>query len=54
MYDIPDRTDIRRCIITEETIREGRVPLLLTKSAVDEGVDETNYQDWLAAQGETA
>ena len=23
MYDIPDRTDIRKCIITEETIRVG-------------------------------
>ena len=32
MYDIPDRTDIRKCIITEETIRSGRLPLLLTKT----------------------
>ena len=54
MYDIPDRTDIRKCIITEETIRSGRLPLLLTKAEVDEGVDETNYQDWLAERGETA
>ena len=36
MYDIPDRTDIRKCIITEETIRSGRLPLLLTKTEVDE------------------
>ncbi len=54
MYDIPDRTDIRKCIITEETIRSGRLPLLLTKADVDEGVDETNYEDWLAERGETA
>src|SRR5690348_12387577 len=54
MYDIPERTDVRKCIITEETIREGRVPLLLTKSDVDKGVDETNYEEWLAARGETA
>jgi ATP-dependent Clp protease ATP-binding subunit ClpX len=54
MYDIPQRADVRRCIITEETIRQGRAPLLLTKTAVDEGVDETNYEEWLAAQGETA
>ena len=54
MYDIPDRTDIRKCIITEETIRSGRLPLLLTKAEVDEGVDETNYQEWLAERGETA
>ena len=37
MYDIPERTDVRKCIITEETIREGRLPLLLTKTEVDEG-----------------
>ena len=24
MYDIPERTDVRKCIITEETIRERR------------------------------
>ena len=48
MYDIPERTDVRKCIITEETIRNGRLPLLLTKSDVDKGVDETNYEEWLA------
>ncbi|CAN5541077.1 ATP-dependent protease ATP-binding subunit ClpX [soil metagenome] len=47
MYDIPERTDVRRCIITEETIRTGRAPLLLTKAQVDRGVDETNYEELL-------
>ena len=54
MYDIPERTEIRKCIITEETIRDGRLPLLLTKTDVDGGVDETNYEGWLAERGETA
>ena len=54
MYDIPDRTEIRKCIITEETIRDGRPPLLLTKTEVDGGVDETNYAEWLATRGATA
>jgi ATP-dependent Clp protease ATP-binding subunit ClpX len=54
MYDIPERTDIRKCIITEETIREGRPPLLLTKVDLDKGVDETNYEEWLAERGESA
>jgi ATP-dependent Clp protease ATP-binding subunit ClpX len=54
MYDIPDRTEIRKCIITEETIRDGRPPLLLTKTEIEGGVDETNYAEWLAAQGATA
>src|SRR3990172_4417608 len=50
MYDIPERADVRKCIITEETIRSGRLPLLLTKSEVDKGVDETNYEEWLPAR----
>jgi ATP-dependent Clp protease ATP-binding subunit ClpX len=54
MYDIPERAEVRKCIITEETIRSGRLPLLLTKTEVEKGVDETNYEDWLAAEGATA
>jgi ATP-dependent Clp protease ATP-binding subunit ClpX len=54
MYDIPERTEVRKCIITEETIRSGRLPLLLTKTEVEEGVDETNYEEWLAERGESA
>ncbi len=54
MYDVPDHGEIRKCIITEETIREGRLPLLLTKTQVDEGFDETNYQKLLEERGQTA
>ena len=54
MYDIPERPEIRKCIITEETIRDRRTPLLLTKTDVDKGVDETNYEAWLAEQGASA
>lgn len=50
MYEIPDRTDVRKCIITEEVIRQGRAPLLLTKAHLEQGVDETNY-DELVEQG---
>jgi ATP-dependent Clp protease ATP-binding subunit ClpX len=54
MYDVPDHAEIRKCIITEETIRDGRLPLLLTKTQVDEGFDETNYQKLLQERGQTA
>jgi ATP-dependent Clp protease ATP-binding subunit ClpX len=54
MYDVPDHGEIRKCIITEETIREGRLPLLLTKSQVEEGVDETNYEKLLEERGQIA
>jgi ATP-dependent protease Clp ATPase subunit len=54
MFDIPERTEVRKCIITEDTIRNGRLPLLLTKTDVDSGVDENNYAEWLAERGESA
>jgi ATP-dependent Clp protease ATP-binding subunit ClpX len=54
MYDIPQRSDVRKCIITEETIRERRQPLLLTKAQIDQGVDETNYEEVLAERGASA
>jgi ATP-dependent Clp protease ATP-binding subunit ClpX len=54
MYDVPDHGEVRKCIITEETIREGRPPLLLTKSQVESGVDETNYDKLLEERGQTA
>jgi ATP-dependent Clp protease ATP-binding subunit ClpX len=47
MFDIPERTDVRKCIITEETIRTGRAPLLLTKAEIERGVDENNYGELL-------
>jgi ATP-dependent Clp protease ATP-binding subunit ClpX len=50
MFDIPERTDVRKCVITEEVIREGRTPLLLTKALLEQGVDESDYEG-LRAKG---
>jgi ATP-dependent Clp protease ATP-binding subunit ClpX len=54
MYDIPERTEVRKCIITEETIRDGRPPLLLTQAEVEKGVDETNYEELVAEREASA
>jgi ATP-dependent Clp protease ATP-binding subunit ClpX len=54
MFEIPERSDVRKCIITEETIRENRRPLLLTQAEVDRGVDETNYEEALAQESASA
>ncbi len=54
MYDIPERTEVRKCIITEETIRDGRPPLLLTEAEVENGLEETNPAEIAAARGESA
>ena len=42
---------MRKCIITEETIRHGRAPLLLTKAELDRGVDENNYSELIERPG---
>ncbi len=42
------------CVVRPETIRDRRLPLLLTKTEIDKGVDETNYEEWLAERGASA
>ena len=32
MYEIPSRNDVRRCIINADTIKNGKTPLLVTRS----------------------
>lgn len=34
MYDLPDRPDVRRCVVTEETISAGASPLMLTEREI--------------------
>jgi ATP-dependent protease Clp ATPase subunit len=32
MYDIPERTDVKKVVITGDTINHGKPPMLLTES----------------------
>jgi ATP-dependent Clp protease ATP-binding subunit ClpX len=32
MYEIPSRTDVKKCIVSGDTIRNRKRPLLLTRS----------------------
>jgi ATP-dependent protease Clp ATPase subunit len=32
MYEIPSRNDIRKCVISADTIRNGKQPQLLARS----------------------
>ena len=41
MFEIPARTDIRKCIVTADTITSGQRPLLLTASDADIFSDES-------------
>jgi ATP-dependent protease Clp ATPase subunit len=42
MYEIPSRRDIRKCVITADTIRNRTKPILLTQSELP--------VDWQTAQ----
>ena len=33
MYDLPSRADVRKCVITRETIEKGIDPTLVTEAA---------------------
>ena len=34
MYELPDRRDVRRCVVTEEAVTDGVSPLLLSESEI--------------------
>jgi ATP-dependent Clp protease ATP-binding subunit ClpX len=54
MYDIPERTEVRKCVITEETIRDGRPPLLLTEAEVEKGAEGAALAAIVVERGESA
>jgi ATP-dependent Clp protease ATP-binding subunit ClpX len=39
-FELPSRRDVRKCVVTRETIAEGRQPTLVTEAVADEA-DET-------------
>ena len=46
MYEIPSRIDVRKCIISKETIAHGQAPLLVTRSErVADLEDAAEYRD---------
>jgi ATP-dependent Clp protease ATP-binding subunit ClpX len=40
MYEIPSRTDVKKCVVSAETIRSRKRPLLLTRSGQNIDIDE--------------
>jgi ATP-dependent Clp protease ATP-binding subunit ClpX len=38
-FELPSRRDVRKCVVTKETIAEGRQPTLVTEAVSDETVD---------------
>jgi ATP-dependent Clp protease ATP-binding subunit ClpX len=46
MFEVPSRPDIKRCVITEQSILEGHEPLLLTEEPKRRvGAAEQDAQD---------
>jgi ATP-dependent Clp protease ATP-binding subunit ClpX len=40
MYEIPSRSDIKKCIVSGDTIRNRKRPLLMTRSGQSVEVDD--------------
>ncbi|EHN09990.1 ATP-dependent Clp protease ATP-binding subunit ClpX [Patulibacter medicamentivorans] len=38
-FELPSRRDVRKCVVTRETIADGRPPTLVTEAVADEGDD---------------
>ena len=38
-FELPSRRDVRKCVVTRETIAEGRQPTLVTEAVADEPED---------------
>ena len=36
MYELPSRNDVRKCIVTKDTVEKGTMPVLVTDSEVKE------------------
>jgi len=45
MYEIPSRTDVKKCIISAETIRNRQRPLLLTRSGANIELEDEAAED---------
>jgi ATP-dependent Clp protease ATP-binding subunit ClpX len=39
-FELPSRRDVKKCVVTKETIDQSRKPTLVTEAAKDEGEDE--------------
>ncbi len=42
-FELPSRRDVRKCVVTRETIEKGLQPTLVTEAAPDE--DETELHE---------
>jgi ATP-dependent Clp protease ATP-binding subunit ClpX len=36
-FELPSRRDVRKCVVTRETIEKGQTPTLVTEAAPDDG-----------------
>jgi hypothetical protein len=41
MYEVPSRTDVQKCIVSGETIRNRQRPLLVTSSGQEIAFEDT-------------
>jgi ATP-dependent Clp protease ATP-binding subunit ClpX len=39
-FELPSRRDVKKCVVTKETIEQGRAPTLVTEAAPPEAADD--------------
>ena len=39
-FELPSRRDVKKCVVTKETIERGLKPTLVTEAAPDEASDQ--------------
>jgi ATP-dependent Clp protease ATP-binding subunit ClpX len=39
-FELPSRRDVKKCVVTKETIEKGLRPTLVTEAAKEVGLDE--------------
>ena len=39
-FELPSRRDVKKCVVTKETIERGLKPTLVTEAAKDDDIDE--------------
>jgi ATP-dependent Clp protease ATP-binding subunit ClpX len=45
MYDIPGRGDVKKCIVSADTITKKQRPLLVTRGGVTIDPDDADYEE---------
>ena len=44
-FELPSRRDVKKCVVTKETIDKGLTPTLVTEAVDDDGDDDGDLRE---------